>query len=196
MSTCETGRAFARRGSEGSVWPSMAATWISAMAVLLLGSPLSAAGPSDLTKSPTMLAVGDDPNFDGVAYLRLDCDPGGDPQGDENPGACDLVGDATFPATYFARDSKYLHFRFRVDQNPSGPNGFAQYAWVILLQVPSGSAFQHQYELALNGIGAPDDFGNVGGQKGDTVEIWANSAAHDVDFSPLFNDPSETRLFA
>ncbi len=162
----------------------------------LLGGVASAAGPAEVTNSQTMVAAGADPNFDGVFYQTLGCGSDGDPQGDENPGAIDMVGDAGFPAVFFAHDLEYLYFRFRVDADPSGPNGFAQYSWVALMQVPTGNPFQYQYELALDGAGAPDDFGNAGGQKGDTIEIWRNDPAEDMDFSPLFNDPAEIRRYA
>jgi hypothetical protein len=51
------------------------------------------------------------------------------------------------------------------------------------MQVPSGNPFQYQYELSLDG-------------KNDTIQIWANTSASDIDFSPLFNDPSDTQLFS
>jgi hypothetical protein len=122
------------------------------------------------------------PDFDAVPWVSLSCDAG-DPAGDESPSAVDLVGDAAYPAAYFAHDASFLYFRFRVDGNPAGAGGFASYAWNVLMQVPSGNAFQYQYELSLNG-------------KDDAVEIWANTSASDIDFSPLFNDPSETRLLS
>ena len=93
-------------------------------------------------------------------------------------------------------DSTYLYFRWRVNADPSGVKGFDQLAWVSLLQVPSGNPFQYQYNLALNGVGGDDDFGNSGGNKGDTIEISQNTAPESFDFNPIFNDPSEVRLFA
>jgi uncharacterized repeat protein (TIGR01451 family) len=122
------------------------------------------------------------PDFDAVVWRPLACNAG-DPAGDESPSAVDLVGDATHLAAYVHHDAAFLYFRFRVDGDPSGSGGFQSYAWNALMQVPSGSAFQYQYELSLNG-------------KSDTVEIWANTSAEDIDFSPLFNDPSETKLFS
>src|SRR5262249_23637431 len=47
---------------------------------------------------------------------------------------------------------------------------------------------------ALNGVGAPDDYGNVGSQKGDTIELWRN-AQPASDFR-MTADPAEGRLFA
>ena len=121
------------------------------------------------------------PDFDAAPWVPLAC-AAGDPAGDESPSAVDLVGDATLRAAYQAHDASFLYFRYRVDGNPAGSGGFASYAWNALMQVPSGNPFQYQYELSLNG-------------KSDAVEVWANTDASDIDFSPLFNDPSETKLF-
>ena len=146
-----------------------------------------------LGASSASWAVVGDPDFDGVGWIPMQCQAGGDPQNDENPGSTDLVGNAAFPAVFVGLDAGYLYFRFRMDSDPSGPKGFDQASWTALMQVPSGNPFQHQFQLSLNGSGADDDFGNI---KGDTIEIWANTAASDIDFSPLFNDPSEVRLFS
>jgi len=51
------------------------------------------------------------------------------------------------------------------------------------MQVPSGNAFQYQYQLSLNG-------------KTDTIEVWQNTVAMDIDFSPLFHDDAEVKLFS
>jgi uncharacterized repeat protein (TIGR01451 family) len=62
---------------------------------------------------------------------------------------------------------------------------------------PNGDPFKYQYLLSLNGVGSDDQFGNTGGIKGDTIEVWSNNqgTAQDIDFSPLFNDPAETALY-
>jgi uncharacterized repeat protein (TIGR01451 family) len=121
------------------------------------------------------------PNFDAIAWKPLDCGVG-DPAGDETPAPVDLVGDAAHLAAFYAYDASFVYFRLRVDKDPAGAGGFASYAWTALMQVSGGNPFQYQYELALNG-------------KSNTVEVWANTQAEDVDFSPLFNDPSEVKLF-
>ncbi len=121
------------------------------------------------------------PDFDAVAWQALDCGIG-DPAGDETPAPVDFVGDAAHLSAYYAYDTSFVYFRYRVNADPSGSGGFASYAWTALMQVPSGDPFQYQYELALNG-------------KSDTVEVWANTHASDIDFSPLFNDPAEVQLF-
>src|SRR5437867_10330589 len=81
------------------------------------------------------------PDFDAVSWIDLGCTIG-DPPDDVTPRSVDLVGDATYPPTYIGLDSTYLCFRYRVNRNPSGTNGFDQLAWVSLLQVPSGNPFQ------------------------------------------------------
>jgi hypothetical protein len=122
------------------------------------------------------------PDFDAVAWQPLDCGRG-DAAGDETPSAVDLVGDAAHLSAFVAHDASFLYFRFRVNGDPAGSGGFARYAWNALMQVPSGDPFQYQYELSLNG-------------KSNTVEVWANTQAEDIDFSPLFNDPADVQLFA
>jgi uncharacterized repeat protein (TIGR01451 family) len=122
------------------------------------------------------------PDFDAVAWAPLACQAD-EPTGDESPSAVDLVGDASHRAAYFAHDASYMYFRYRVDGDPAGSGGFASYAWNALMQVPSGNPFQYQYELSLDG-------------KSDTVEVWANTSASNIDFSPLFNDPAESNLFS
>ena len=154
---------------ETSTNRSRSTTMLAALAALTL-----------LALAPTARAQA--PDFDTVPWTSLSCDAG-DPAGDESPSAVDLVGDASHPAAYFAHDASFLYVRFRVDGDPAGSGGFASYAWNALMQVPSGNAFQYQYELSLDG-------------KNDTIQVWANTSASDVDFSPLFNDPSETQLFS
>src|SRR5262245_5041532 len=100
----------------------------------------------------------------------------------------DLVGDATFPAAYVARNESYLFLRYRVDGNPAGTRGFAGTSdWTTLVQVPAGNGFQYQYQLSVNGDS---------GAAGDTVEIWANSAPEDLTFDPPFTDDTETKIFS
>src|SRR5439155_1417383 len=51
------------------------------------------------------------------------------------------------------------------------------------MQVPSGNPKKYQYEIAVNG-------------KSDSLELWANTSAKDLSFSPNFNDGAEVRVFA
>ena len=123
-----------------------------------------------------------DPDFGAVPWVALDCAPGGDPVGDESPSQVDIVGDAAHPATYYAYDAKYLYFRYRLDANPAIKGGYSEGIWSALMQVPAGNARQYQYEIAVNG-------------KSDDLELWANTSARDLAFTPNFNDPAETLLF-
>ena len=123
-----------------------------------------------------------DPDFGAVPWEALDCAPGGDPVGDESPSQVDIVGDAAHPATYYAYDAKYLYFRYRLDTNPVSKGGYTEGIWSALMQVPAGNARQYQYEIAVNG-------------KSDDLELWANTSARDLAFTPNFNDPAETLLF-
>jgi uncharacterized repeat protein (TIGR01451 family) len=122
------------------------------------------------------------PDFDAVAWTPLGCDVA-DLVSHTSPANFDFAGDATFPAVYFAHDATYLYFRYRMDGDPAGAGGFAQGAWTALMQVPSGNAFQYQYQLSLNG-------------KTDTIEVWQNTVAMDISFSPLFHDDAELKLFS
>jgi len=123
-----------------------------------------------------------DPDFGAVPWVALDCAPGGDPVGDESPSQVDIVGDASHAATYYAYDAKYLYFRYRLDTNPVAKGGYQEGIWSALMQVPAGNARQYQYEIAVNG-------------KSNALELWANTSARDLAFSPNFNDPAETLLF-
>ncbi len=130
-------------------------------------------------------------------WTVLDCGTG-DPPEDENPDGVDLVGDRsgtnnfwTAAVDYDQSDTGYLYFAVRVNGDPSGPHGFAQYAWTALIQIPGAATydpFQYQYIVSLNGIGP-------GGGDDDTVELWYNDPAENIDWSPIFNDPAETQLW-
>ena len=122
------------------------------------------------------------PDFDAVSWRALGC-PAADLTSDTSPGAVNFVGNATFPAAYYAFDASYLYFRYRMDRDPAGSGGFAQFAWTALMQVESGNPFQYQYQVSLEG--STDD-----------IEIWHNTVASDIDFSPLFHDDSEVKLFS
>ncbi len=130
-------------------------------------------------------------------WTVLDCGTG-DPPEDENPDGVDLVGDLTggnnfwtAAVDYDQSDAGYLYFAVRVNGDPSGPHGFAQYAWTALIQIPGATTydpFRYQYIVSLNGIGP-------GGGDNDTVELWFNDPAENIDWSPIFNDPAETQLW-
>ena len=90
------------------------------------------------------------PDFDAVTWTAIGC-PAADLTADTSPSAVNFVGVATYPAAYYAHDANYLYFRYRMDGDPSGPGGFAQYTWTALMQVPSGDPLQYQYQLRLDG---------------------------------------------
>ncbi len=122
----------------------------------------------------------------------LDCGDG-DPLGDEHPAAIDMVGDVangywSAAVWHDTDDTGYLYIGMRVDHDPGGPHGFAQYAWVALMQMPSDDPFTYQYLLSLQGNGQ--------GGGNDTVELWHNTSAVPIAFDPIFNDPAETLLWS
>jgi hypothetical protein len=128
------------------------------------------------------------PDFDAIAWTPLGC--GASPLTTMEPrGEVNLVGDASFPAAYVAIDGTYVYFRYRVDDDPrASRRGFLSSSdWAMLVQVPSGNAFQYQYQFALNGDGASN---------ADTVELWRNDAPEDLTFNPLFTDIPETKIFS
>jgi len=128
-------------------------------------------------------------SIEDIAWRPLDCGAG-DPFEDENPDAVDLVGDTAngFYSAYYAYDETYLYLRHRVNGNASGTDGFSQYAWTMLLNVPSGSAYEYQYMVSLNGNNSP-------GYAVDTVELWTNTLRDPIDWTPIFRDYGETNLW-
>src|SRR5262245_33509047 len=108
-----------------------------------------------------------------------------EPVGDESPTQVDLVGSATFSAAYFSVDSNYLYLRARVGGSPAGPGMFAGSDWVVLLQTVGGDPFEYQWLINLDG-------------KSEEVGLWSNdpSTATHISFSPIFNDPAETKVFS
>ena len=128
------------------------------------------------------------PDFDAVAWTALGC--AADPLTNADTRAeVDLVGDAGFPAAYVAQDATYLYFRYRVDGDPrASRRGFLSSSdWTMLVQVPSGSGFEYQYQLSLNGDGATN---------ADTIEVWSNTTAEPLTFDPLFTDQPEAKIFS
>jgi hypothetical protein len=129
-------------------------------------------------------AIAGTPDFDSVAWQPLGC-PNPDLVKHDSPASADFFGTSapgTEPA-YYAFDDAFLYFRYRLSGDPASGNGFDQFSWTALMQVPMGNRFQYQYQLSLNG-------------KTDTIEVWQNTVASDIDFDPLFHDDSEVKLFA
>jgi len=121
------------------------------------------------------------PDFDALTnrWLPLGCDSPDRIVG-ASPSLVSFAGDHANPPTFYYYDGDYLYFRYRTDADPSGSHGFAKYSWTALMQVPSGNRFR--YQLSLNG-------------KNDTIEIWRNTQASDIDFSPVFHDDAEQQLY-
>jgi hypothetical protein len=105
--------------------------------------------------------------------------------GDQNPSGTDLVGAAGQSAAYYQIDNDFLYLRERVSTSPSGPGGFDQYAWVVLVQTVDGDPFKYQWMISLDG-----------GKE--NVGLWSNdqATASDIAFSPIFNEPAETLVFS
>src|SRR5262245_51705187 len=122
------------------------------------------------------------PNFDAVSWTAIACD-NPDLIAETAPAEVSFAGDAGHSPAFYAFDADYLYFRYRMDSDPRGAHGFAQYSWTALMQVPAGNAFQYQYQLSMNG-------------KDDKVEIWANTSAQDIDFSSTFHDDAEVQLYS
>jgi hypothetical protein len=138
-----------------------------------------------LACGPAAAAPGDNPDFDAAPFVPLGCDTA---DLIHHPATTqphlDFVGDATFPPAYVARDASYLYFRYRLDGDPQAPDFAAarfkgSSAWTALVQSPGGDAFTYQFQLTLDGDGT------------DPLRIYANTTALPIEFSPLFNDPSE-----
>ncbi len=104
-----------------------------------------------------------------------------EPAGDKSPTRVDLVGGAGQAAAFWAVEQGYVFFRERVAQEPSGPGGFAQFVWAVLLQTPEGDPHQYQWLISLNG-------------KRDTVELWQNTRGSPIRFDPIFRDAAEVRV--
>src|SRR5262245_43511692 len=144
-----------------------------ALAAFTLGATLVAAAP----------ALAANPDFDAVSWTPLLCDTP-NLTVPSSPASVNLVGDQTYPPTYYAYDEGYLYFRYRVDGNPASGGAFASYSWTALMQAPSGNPFQYQYQLSLDGNGSSD-----------SIQIWANTVASDINFNPNFHDDAEIELF-
>jgi uncharacterized repeat protein (TIGR01451 family) len=119
------------------------------------------------------------PDFGSVTWRPLGCATP-DLVSPSSPAGASFAGDHADLPAYYAYDTDYLYFRYRMDGDPASGGGFAQYSWTALMQVPAGDPYQYQYQLSLNG-------------KNDHIEIWQNTAPVDVRF-PHFQDDSETLL--
>jgi MYXO-CTERM domain-containing protein len=82
--------------------------------------------------------------------LTQDGVPIADPQGDTNPGAIDIVGDADNPAFYVFEDESALYFRIRVDSTPLQGASFRSFGWGCEIDV-DGDYTGYEYIALLDG---------------------------------------------
>ncbi len=200
----EPGAAPTPRPEPGKSPPAPTATKAVSLPVLLTATPTTApkntptpttppfAPLAPATATPTTAPSWPAPSWPST-WASLGACSENEPSGDENPNSTDLVGQAGLGAAYFQIDANYLYLRERVYAQPSGPDGFDQYAWVTLLQTSTGDPFKYQFELSLNGIGD-----QLGGVKQDLVQLWQNdqATATNISWSPIFHDGSETLLWS
>jgi hypothetical protein len=123
------------------------------------------------------------PNFDAVSWLPLSCDKP-DVVHVTNPGEVNFAGNAADSPAFYAYDETYLYFRFRMQNDPKHGSDLDPDVWAVLMQVPSGNRHQYQYRLDVNGDG------------GDTLEIWQNTTAADIDLSQPYSDAPEQLLYS
>jgi hypothetical protein len=123
------------------------------------------------------------PDFDAASWKSLGCSAS--PLIKEtSPSAINFVGSASHGPAFYAWDSKYLYFRYRMDKDPyDGCGGWEDYAWTVLLSVPSGSPTKFQWQLSFNG-------------KYKTIELWKNTTQSTIVYNPLFTDDTETKMWS
>lgn len=119
--------------------------------------------PSDLQFVPISITV------NGVTQTVFDV------LGDESPSSTDIVGNATFPAAYFAYDGANVYFRLRLNTDPrtNQLSGFRNFSWGVLIRTTSPPGF-YDYMFNVNGLNS-------------TVNIWQNTA----QIFNSWNDPAE-----
>lgn len=146
-----------------------------AVAAVVLG--LGLARPSHATWGTKL------PDFDAASWTSLGCSAS--PLIKEtSPSAINFVGSASHGPAFYAWDAKYLYFRHRMDRDPyDGCGGWEDYAWTVLLSVPSGSPTQFQWQLSFNG-------------KYKTIELWKNTTQATIAYAPLFTDDAETKVWS
>ncbi|TCM97580.1 carboxypeptidase family protein [Paenibacillus sp. BK033] len=74
-----------------------------------------------------------------------------DPIRDVNPDETDIVGDAQFPAAYYAYDGTNVYFRMRLNADPRFKNNFSNFAWGVLFDTDNNPA-TYEWELVVNGL--------------------------------------------
>lgn len=95
--------------------------------------------------------------------------------GDESPSSTDIVGNATFPAAFFAYDGANVYFRLRLNTDPRNNqlSGFRNFSWGVLIRTTSPPGF-YDYMFNVNGLNS-------------TLNIWQNTQ----QVFNSWNDPAE-----
>lgn len=74
-----------------------------------------------------------------------------DPVRDVSPDETDIVGDAQFPAAYYAYDGTNVYFRMRLNANPRDKSSFKNFAWGVLFDTDNNPS-TYEWELVVNGL--------------------------------------------
>ena len=109
------------------------------------------------------------PVYKNGAYLQ-------DPSKDAS-GARDIVSDATHPAAFMFNDGTYIHFRLRLDSDPSGQGGqglLQPYGWGVLLDTNMNFA-NYEWLMMLDGI-----------SQNEVIGLWQNTSQRTL------GDPSDS----
>lgn len=83
--------------------------------------------------------------------ILLNGSPLADPPGDESPASTDIVGDARYPAAFYAYDGTTVYFRLRLNADPRFKTGFQNFAWGLLFDT-DGVPGTYEWLLAVNGL--------------------------------------------
>lgn len=84
-------------------------------------------------------------------------DPGGQPDDTGNgTNSTDIVGDPDNPAAYIFNDGIDIHFRIRVDADPSRGTALEPFGWGVLVDTDL-DASDYEFMLMLDGISNPDE---------------------------------------
>lgn len=74
-----------------------------------------------------------------------------DPIRDVSPDETNIVGDAQFPAAYYAYDGANVYFRMRLNADPRDKSSFKNFAWGVLFDTDNNPS-AYEWELVVNGL--------------------------------------------
>lgn len=109
------------------------------------------------------------PIYRGGLYLQ---DANGDASGSRN-----IVSDANNPAAYMFNDGTYIHFRLRLDADPSGQGGqglLQPYGWGVVIDTNMNPA-NYEWLLMLDGI-----------SQNEVIGLWQNTSQR------MLGDPADS----